>query len=49
MGDKDPKVAYSNIIWPKRKMNERLKVEVEYDIPSKDLFMPVGYDRQTTD
>ncbi len=38
----------SNVIKPVYKLDSRLLVDVEVDIPSKDMFLPIGYNKEPT-
>ena len=39
----------NNVIKPKYKYDERLKVDVEVDIPDSKLFMEVGFNKTKED
>lgn len=36
------------ILMPKYKLDERLNVEKEFDKPPEDMFMPLGWDEDST-
>jgi hypothetical protein len=37
------KDGFSNVTKPRYKFDERLKIDVEVNIPPDSLFMPIGY------
>ena len=37
--------TYSNIVFPKYKLDSRLNVQVEHNAPPKEIFEPLGWDR----
>ena len=39
----------ANVIYPKYKYNERLKVDIEVDFPPNNLFMPIGHNKKKED
>ena len=46
---KNNKDQANNVLIPKFKFDERLKVDKEVDIPSDKVFMPIGYNRARDD
>ena len=40
----DKKDAYKNVVMPVYKLDDRLKVEREYEKPPESLFKDVGFD-----
>lgn len=44
MLDKGSTAGHQNVVRPKYKYSERLKIDVEVDIPPEEMFMPLGYD-----
>lgn len=43
------KDGVSNVIYPKYKYDERLKVDREVEFPPENLFMPLGYNKNPED
>ena len=41
--------VHKNVIMPTYKMDERLKVYREENVPSESLYMGIGYDGAVTD
>lgn len=48
LADKGEK-THKNIIMPKYKFSERLKVDLEEEGPPASLYMPIGYDKSSED
>ena len=46
---KSSKNQSENVMIPKFKFDERLKVDREVEIPSDKVFMPIGYNRARDD
>ena len=45
----DTKDGFNNVIFAKYKFDERLKVDVERDIPPASLYAPIGYNKTSKD